>query len=391
MARKARPSSEYDKHLTARLDHIETILQELVANRKTGGGHDHGHDHGTVSACALPSVPERVFAPNVSSEREELIRYVDKFWVNGTNLRYYLFDSGPWGGTKSDLEFMREAFDIWADVGIGLTFTETNDLSEAEVRVGFKRGEGSWSYVGRDILQYPGQAERTMNIGWDLNHDPRGVDTAVHEIGHTLGFPHEHQNPFSGIVWDEDEVYRYFGGAPNHWSRDQTFHNVLRKLSTKDVEGSDWDPDSIMHYGFGAGLILSPPEYQTGLRPKLGLSTKDKDTVRRFYPAKEAMDTNPLLPFQSRLLEMEPSTQLSFVIRPTATRVYTMGTFGQADILSVLFQKTPDGPRYVAGSDDSGTDDNSRIETRLYAGEEYILRLRLFTQYGADGACVMVW
>ena len=27
-------------------------------------------------------------------------------------------------------------------------------------------------------------------------------DTALHGIGHTLGLPHEHQNPNAGIVWD---------------------------------------------------------------------------------------------------------------------------------------------------------------------------------------------
>ena len=93
-----------------------------------------------------------------------------------------------------------------------------------------------------------------MNFGWDLTEDPRGggVDTPVHEIGHTLGFPHEHQNPFSGIVWDEEAVYQRFAGSPNFWSRQQTFHNVLRKLSSAEVEGSDWDPNSVMHYGFWA-------------------------------------------------------------------------------------------------------------------------------------------
>ncbi len=102
--------------------------------------------------------------------------------------------------------------------------------------------------------------ERTMNFGWDLT-TPYGRDTALHEIGHALGFPHEHQNPLAGIVWDEEKVYRYFAGPPNNWPRQTTHHNIIRKISADLVEGSAWDKDSIMHYQFPAGLIISPSYY----------------------------------------------------------------------------------------------------------------------------------
>ncbi len=138
-------------------------------------------------------------------------------------------------------DLVREAFKVWEDVRIGITFEETTDISEAEIRIGFLQDGRSWSYVGRDVIDIPGQYERTMNFGWDLTRDRRGVDTPVHEIGHTLGFPHEHQNPFSGIVWNEEAVYQYFGGPPNNWPRETTLHNVLRKLTASSVTGSDSD------------------------------------------------------------------------------------------------------------------------------------------------------
>ena len=53
-----------------------------------------------------------------------------------------------------------------------------------------------------------------MNFGWDLTQ-PGEIDTAIHEIGHTLGFPHEHQNPHAGIVWDEEAVYAALAQPPN--------------------------------------------------------------------------------------------------------------------------------------------------------------------------------
>ncbi|WP_265939207.1 M12 family metallopeptidase [Bacillus thuringiensis] len=45
-----------------------------------------------------------------------------------------------------------------------------------------------------------------MNFGWYITRNPSEIDTAIHEIGHTLGFPHEHQNTKSGIEWDEEAV-----------------------------------------------------------------------------------------------------------------------------------------------------------------------------------------
>ena len=74
------------------------------------------------------------------------------------------------------------------------------------------------TYVGTDILKYH-DLGRTMNFGWDLA-TAWGRATALHEIGHTLGLPHEHQNPRAAIVWNEARVYEHFSGEPNCWDRE---------------------------------------------------------------------------------------------------------------------------------------------------------------------------
>lgn len=341
--------------------------------------------------CALPNVPERPLESNVSPDRARLIRYIEKKWVNGTKLRYYFFDTGPWSGPERQRALVREGFDVWTDVGIGIEFEETYQITEAEIRIGFLRGDGAWSYVGRDVIDIPGQHERTMNFGWDLTRDPRGVDVPVHEIGHTLGFPHEHQNPFAGIVWNEDAVYNYFGGPPNSWPRETTFYNILRKLPAAVVEGSEWDPDSIMHYGFPAGLILQPQKYQTGLTPAPGLSQHDIEEVRRFYPAIRDSGYPKLEPFRSELVSIAPAEQKNFSIDPTESRQYTIQTFGRSDTVMVLFENRDGELRFVAGDDDSGTSRNARISEWLQAGRSYVLRMRLYLNYAGGDTAILMW
>jgi hypothetical protein len=229
-----------------------------------------------------------------------------------------------------------------------------------------------------------------MNFGWDLRADPRGVDVPVHEIGHTLGFPHEHQNPFAGIEWNEEEVYIRFGGPPNNWDRQKTFYNILRKLDLGEVEGSQWDSNSIMHYAFPAGLINKPEQYRNGLNPAGGLSSLDLQQVRLFYPPLDDSSYPELKPFRSEVLSLAPAEQKNFAINPPATRDYTIQTFGQSDTVIVLFEDRNGDLKYVDGDDDSGTDLNATLKVRLYQGRRYVLRIRLYSNFSASDISVML-
>ncbi len=155
---------------------------------------DSPRPHCDVRPQTLP-----VLRPDLTPGRASAIRLMRAKWVNGTVLHYH-FLVGP----KPQQQAVRDCFEEWKRVGIGLKFVETADRSEAEVRIAFDQNDGSWSYVGRDVLGISA-GEPTMNFGWDLTDD-YGHTTALHEIGHTLGLPHEHQNPFAGIVWDEEAV-----------------------------------------------------------------------------------------------------------------------------------------------------------------------------------------
>ncbi|HEY9356636.1 MAG TPA: M12 family metallopeptidase [Arthrobacter sp.] len=333
--------------------------------------------------CDVRPQTRPLLRPDLSPARDRLIRLLRLKWVNGTVLHYW-FDDGP----APQKEAVRKAFKEWKDLGIGLVFTEVADRSESEVRIAFDQADGSWSYVGRDVLSISAN-EPTMNFGWDLTDD-YGRTTALHEIGHTLGMPHEHQNPFAGIVWDEPKVYAYFTGAPNHWTPEQTLHNVLRKIDVSEVEGSPWDPDSVMEYWFPAGLITEPARFKTGLNPPGGLSEADKAWVRRFFPTLEP--TVPvLLPFQSVPLSLSPGGQADFSIQPQGSRKYEIATFGTSDTVLVLFEEIDGELRFVAGDDDSGEDRNSRVTAKLFQGRNYVVRVRLYWAGESGQTAVMYW
>lgn len=338
--------------------------------------------------------------------RVSLIRMNESKWVNGTVLHYYFFNQASdgeyitysdgtqewkaWVGDETQKVVVRKAFDVWKDVGIGLQFTEVTSRSEAEIRIGFMDGDGSWSYVGRDVLKN-GPDARTMNFGWDLTRHPNELDTAVHEIGHTLGFPHEHQNPNAGIVWNEEAVYSDLAGYPNYWSREKTYYNIIRKIEPDQVQGSNWDYNSIMHYPFAGGLIKAPPEFVNGLQPADGLSARDKTWVKNFYPPLDSHQYQELRPFESVALAIGSGEQKNFVFKPDATRKYTIQTFGISDTVMVLFEDENGDLRYVTGDDDSGKDYNANIEFKLFKGRRYVLRIRLYYSHLTGETTVMLW
>jgi Astacin (Peptidase family M12A) len=336
------------------------------------------HPHCDVRPQTVP-----VLSPQLTADRVHAIRVTRSKWVNGTVLHYHFLE-----GPEPQRQAVRDAFRAWKDVGIGLEFREVAERDEAEVRIAFDQSDGSWSYVGRDVLGI-GASQPTMNFGWDLT-DEYGRTTALHEIGHTLGLPHEHQNPFAGIVWDEDNVYAYFTGPPNSWSRQQTFHNVLRKLALDEVEGSQWDPDSVMEYWFPAGLIDAPAQYSNGLNPPGGLSGVDREWVRRWFPPL-APSTPKLQPFQSVPLSLAPGAQADFAIEPPASRAYRFATFGTADTVLVLFEQTAQGLRFVKGDDDSGEDRNATFSVRLFRGRRYVARVRLYWAGESGQTALMFW
>ena len=136
--------------------------------------------------------------------------------------------------------------------------------SDADVRVSFKQGNGSWSYLGTMCQQIP-SGKPTMNYGWlTPDSDDRELRRVVlHEFGHVLGLIHEHQNPNRPISWNRAAVIADLSGPPNYWDEATIENNMFKRYVPGEVSSTPVDARSIMMYpipaawtngGFSVGM-----------------------------------------------------------------------------------------------------------------------------------------
>ena len=300
-----------------------------------------------------------------------------KAWINGSTLRVRFI-----GGSAAERAKAREQAGWWAEVA-NLRF-DFGDASSADIRITFDPDDGAWSYIGTDCKDIP-LNEPTMNLGF------LDGGTAAHEFGHAIGLAHEHQSPLNGIEWNEEIVLRELAGSPNFWDADTTRHNVLEKYKAEQINGTTFDPESIMLYFF-------PKEWTTN-----GVETRENDVLSRLdkqfiagakmYP-KTAGGPESAVPLQ---VNAESRTKASigkngeedlFRFKASKGGRYVVDTRGSTDVVMKLYGPNSE-TALIAEDDDSGYDLNARIAAELSPGD-YFVQVRHYSKTGTGNYSVRV-
>jgi hypothetical protein len=284
---------------------------------------------------------------------------IGKRWMNGSTLRVRFL-----GGTPLQQATAKEQA-LWWTVFANLQF-DFNNAQDAEIRIAFDPNDGAWSYIGTDnrgiALNQP-----TMNLGF------LDGGTAAHEFGHAIGLAHEHQNPAGGMDWNEATVIKSLSGPPNNWDVAKIRHNVLDKYRVDQIQGTAFDPDSIMLYFFPGDWVKSG----VGTHANNVLSAVDKAYIAsaQAYPrtAPTVADATEIKVNASRRTQAsigQAGEEDLFKFDVSTGGSHIVDTKGPTDVVMRLF-----GPNsqtnVIAEDDDSGDGSNARISASLVPGLYY--------------------
>lgn len=187
-----------------------------------------------------------------------------KQWKNGDTLLLHFLE-----GTKKEQDM---TLDIAKELLLyaNLYYEVTTNPELSDIRISYKQGYGSWSYMGTDSLLIQ-KKDATINFGWELDKA-----TILHEFMHAVaGAGHEHQHPDITLDWIIEIIMADLG-----WTREDVIHQIVTRYSRDQIIGDTYDKTSILHY-------FSPKTWnRQGIEMKQNteLSAGDMRLLKKLYP-----------------------------------------------------------------------------------------------------------
>jgi hypothetical protein len=170
------------------------------------------------------------------------------------------------------------------------------EYHENEIVISFIIDNGACSYVGNDINNED-TPRPTMNLGWF------DVSTVIHEFCHALGMVHEHQNPYGvEIDWNLPKLYQWAEDT-QQWNKEETDIQIVNKYKQSDINGSSFDPCSVMLYFYPADLT----DNDVGTNQNLRLSPVDMTWLAQQYPGGDFNGHNSVEEFYLSIYSDEDS------------------------------------------------------------------------------------
>lgn len=208
-----------------------------------------------------------------------------RYWgPNGVKLTVgFPFDSTPKDLQNKIVAYMNE-WSKHANVSFALTATDP------QVRVA-RSEQAYWSYLGTDILSIPKNQPTMMLGGFTMStRESEFMRVVPHEVGHTLGAPHEHARKELVQRLDVQKTIAYFKRAQG-WSASQTQQQVLTPLSEASIRGTpNADQDSIMCYQLPGSITVDGQPIRGGAK----IDELDGQWMGKLYPKPTVVD--PPLP-----------------------------------------------------------------------------------------------